>query len=1313
MRPVPPLALTPLEPREVPDATPVLPQVVVAPADTVRETRDAGGKIDHAQVLKVQPDRPVEVSGQLIMQPGAKPKERRADIDMYKFDVRAGQVIGFDVVRGQGTPDLLVRVIGPGVDIRHGFAERPASRSPLLLHRFEQAGVYTLIVTALRNDHYNFRTGDTLVLKQGQRADGLTGRYAVQMATTDVKAVSAEVVPGSGLRVNYRLGGYGLNDNLWVGVYRSASPVFDRASAELVQPQFTTSAYADDGKPGDHQFNVALFPNEGATAARPYLFVALDDPPIPYVTVGAGAGRFREPNETDNVVLVGGLADVRTSAAFTEDGSGVTVRYAVENAALLAPVRFGLYRSASPTFERAGAELIGTAAPGTDSAGRPAQELGEHEVTVSFGQPPRGTAEKPYLFVLADGPADPADPSPVGAVMEPREDNNAQPLGRITLAQLSAVMGRDRRGQPDATLDRYLDAVNRTFGEFGIVTYKRQAGFLGQVRWETKGVVAADGAGGLRRLEEYLNYTPERMLAVFGAFKRGELANATRAERLEKAKTFAGRPEALANFVYAGMNGNRDEASGDGWKYRGRGFKQITGESNYKEVSQVLYGDETTLLDNPDSVATDPLVAARTAGAFWHLRGMNAVADVYSENPKSDDETLAAVSLKLSKIVNQYDTNSFPGRQQYFATALRILRPATAVARDLPLDPPPPLLPAAVSGFVYADANRNGTKDASEAGIPGTAVVLHGANVARTATTDTNGFYRFGGLVGPGPYSLTGLQPVGYLDGTDTPGTLGGVAANDTITGITFVAGRESVNNNFGEVPLAPRLAPPPAAPATAIAADERMVPKGIQAVLLSRWSAESVGNLIAVLKEQPADAPPVEIAFAANYGDAGSRYSNIRRVIDELVAAGRGVRVTVHLGFHTRGNVATDSGLKKHLDGLAEGLNSFLTTADPPGGGGRPAPLDTPGVSFVVSPSLEDNFRTYDDFAAAARLVASKFTADTLGRLTFRRSSVHGEEDNKDRPVAADVPGRKELKRVRSSDGTADLTLPLEHEYHGLADDAKGYGVFSNDGVFVRSAGDLDGNGVKDESKKTANADGSGTTKKPSLDEWLDGKPKSVRTSLLWRPSYNLFAETAGGGFDVDGYARPKFKSGSQKGKEIPPGQRNETAETGLAFDHLEQQVLRKFLGLPLVKKDTLPRDLAAPPAVPPPAPAPVPPTPVPVSPPPTPVSPPPVSVSPPPAAAPTPPATPANLRAANVWARATDLNWDDRSGGETEFRVAVSRDGGRTWENVGVAGANATGLRVSGLLPNTRYLFKVRAANAGGYSDYSNTVTLTTRRA
>ncbi len=92
-------------------------------------------------------------------------------------------------------------------------------------------------------------------------------------------------------------------------------------------------------------------------------------------------------------------------------------------------------------------------------------------------------------------------------------------------------------------------------------------------------------------------------------------------------------------------------------------------------------------------------------------------------------------------------------------------------------------------------------------------------------------------------------------------------------------------------------------------------------------------------------------------------------------------------------------------------------------------------------------------------------------------------------------------------------------------------------------------------------------------------------------------------------------------------------------------------------------------------------------------------------------PPVAPTNLQA-KAGTRAVNLTWKDNATNETGYRIAISRDGGATWENAGVTGANATGFRVEDLKAGTRYLFKVRAVNDTVFSDYSNILDICTNR-
>ncbi len=115
---------------------------------------------------------------------------------------------------------------------------------------------------------------------------------------------------------------------------------------------------------------------------------------------------------------------------------------------------------------------------------------------------------------------------------------------------------------------------------------------------------------GFRRLEENLNYSPERMMGVWPS----------RFPTLAAAAPFAGKPALLAERVYGGRMGNR--MPGDGWKFRGRGVKMITGRDNYAWM-QDLTG--IVLLPNPEAAA-EPETAVRLSALFWARRGCQALA---------------------------------------------------------------------------------------------------------------------------------------------------------------------------------------------------------------------------------------------------------------------------------------------------------------------------------------------------------------------------------------------------------------------------------------------------------------------------------------------------------------------------------------------------------------------------------------------------------------------------------------------------------------------------------------------------------------
>jgi putative chitinase len=139
-----------------------------------------------------------------------------------------------------------------------------------------------------------------------------------------------------------------------------------------------------------------------------------------------------------------------------------------------------------------------------------------------------------------------------------------------------------------------------------VTTPLRLCHFMGQIFVET---------GGFASMVENLNYkNAARLDALFSAV-RG----------IEDARALIRRgPEAIANRVYANRLGNGDEASGDGWRYRGSGYKQLTGRSNYRDIGGIINLD---LEGNPE-LAREPQTAARIGFAFWDARQCSPLADL-------------------------------------------------------------------------------------------------------------------------------------------------------------------------------------------------------------------------------------------------------------------------------------------------------------------------------------------------------------------------------------------------------------------------------------------------------------------------------------------------------------------------------------------------------------------------------------------------------------------------------------------------------------------------------------------------------------
>ena len=139
--------------------------------------------------------------------------------------------------------------------------------------------------------------------------------------------------------------------------------------------------------------------------------------------------------------------------------------------------------------------------------------------------------------------------------------------------------------------------------KFGLTTGLRLAHFLAQAGHES---------GGFKIVNENLNYSAKGLQGIFKKYFPSEAI----------ALDYAKKPQKIANRVYSGRMGNGNEASGDGYKFRGRGYIQLTGRDNYTAFGKSI---GVAIEENPDLVATQYALAS--AAWFWSKNGLNKIAD--------------------------------------------------------------------------------------------------------------------------------------------------------------------------------------------------------------------------------------------------------------------------------------------------------------------------------------------------------------------------------------------------------------------------------------------------------------------------------------------------------------------------------------------------------------------------------------------------------------------------------------------------------------------------------------------------------------
>jgi putative chitinase len=200
----------------------------------------------------------------------------------------------------------------------------------------------------------------------------------------------------------------------------------------------------------------------------------------------------------------------------------------------------------------------------------------------------------------------------------------------LTLDQLRQLIPRNKH------VTYWHHALEQLLPDYGIDTDKRIAAFVAQCAHES---------GEFTMIKENLNYRWETLRRIFPKYFPND----------ELAKQFAGKPEAIANKVYANRMGNGDEASGDGYRYSGRGLIQLTGKDNYFWFAESI----GISAEEASEYMSTFEGAAQSACWFWETNNLNKWAD------QGDIET-------LTRKING-GTIGIEDRKKHYAHALHVL----------------------------------------------------------------------------------------------------------------------------------------------------------------------------------------------------------------------------------------------------------------------------------------------------------------------------------------------------------------------------------------------------------------------------------------------------------------------------------------------------------------------------------------------------------------------------------------------------------------------------------------------------------------
>jgi putative chitinase len=210
----------------------------------------------------------------------------------------------------------------------------------------------------------------------------------------------------------------------------------------------------------------------------------------------------------------------------------------------------------------------------------------------------------------------------------------ATPVTTVTIPASDFKLAALKGHVPDSVIAQIPD----TAAKFGITNTLRLAHFLAQCGHES---------GGFKAVQENLNYSADGLKKIFPKYFPGNIA-----------ESYARNPEKIASKVYGGRMGNGGEETKEGYKFRGRGYIQLTGKENYTSFAKSI-GEDTVA--NPDLVATKYALAS--AGWFFSKNGLNAISD-----KGADDATVTAVTKRVNG-----GTIGLPDRIKHFKEYYHLL----------------------------------------------------------------------------------------------------------------------------------------------------------------------------------------------------------------------------------------------------------------------------------------------------------------------------------------------------------------------------------------------------------------------------------------------------------------------------------------------------------------------------------------------------------------------------------------------------------------------------------------------------------------